>query len=352
MSDRVIRIGSRRIGPGQPCVVIAEVGVNHNGDMDLACRLVDVAAEAGADFVKFQTFRADRLASPETPQAAYAEASLGTGVSHYDMLKALELSDADHRVIMSRCEAQGIAFLSSAFDEESADYLEGLGVPAFKIPSGELTNLGYLGHVARKGRPMIVSTGMANIAEVEAAVHTIEKEQNRDYILLHCVSNYPADPADVNLRAMSTLETAFGNPVGFSDHTVGLEIALAAVALGACIIEKHFTLDRTLPGPDHNASVEPGELADLVRGVRKVEAAFGSGLKQPAASEANTSSVARKSLVTTRDLAAGTVLTEAMLTLKRPGTGIPQSQLRPHVLGRTLRVDVPADTLLSMDQLR
>ena len=213
MPGRVIEIGNRLVGSGQPCLVIAEAGVNHNGDMDLGRRLIDAAAEAGADAVKFQTFRADRLASEQTPQADDATEGVGGDLTHFEMLKSLELSDADHRLLMNHCQARGITFLSSAFDEESADYLEELGVPAFKVPSGELTNLDYLAHIARKGLPMIVSTGMASMAEVEAAVRTIEGEDNRDHILLHCVSNYPADSADVNLRAMHTLEVAFGNPV-------------------------------------------------------------------------------------------------------------------------------------------
>ena len=336
---------------GQPCFIIAEAGVNHNGDIDLACRLIDIAAEAGADAVKFQSFNADRLVSPGTPQAEYATKNMGEALSHYDMLKALELSDRDHRQLLDRCRDRHIVFLSSPFDEESADYLESLDVPAFKVPSGEITNLSYLAHIARKGRPMIVSTGMADLGEVEAAVQAMEGEENSDYVLLHCVSNYPADPADINLRAMHTLEAAFGGPVGYSDHTAGLEVALAAVALGACVIEKHFTLDRSLPGPDHAASLEPNELVALVLGIRKVEAALGDGLKRAAASEAGTAAVARKSLVAARYLKAGTVLQENMLTAKRPGSGLSPA-LRRHVLGRTLRVDLPANTLLTLDMLQ
>lgn len=350
MNGRTIDIGGRPVGVGHPAFVIAEAGVNHNGDVDMACRLVDAAAEAGADAVKFQTFRAERLVSANAPQAEYAATNLGGSTSQYDMLKALELTDEDHRRLFRYCEERRILFLSSPFDEESADFLESLDVLAFKVPSGELTNLGYLAHIAAKSRPMIISTGMADLGEVEAAVRAVEGEGNYDYVLLHCVSNYPAAAEDANLRAMLTLEAAFGNPVGYSDHTLGLEVPLAAVALGACVIEKHLTLDRSLPGPDHQASSEPDELANLVRGIRTVEAALGTGRKRPASSEASTASVVRKSLVSARDLTVGTVLTEAAITAKRPGTGLPLT-MRPYVLGRLLRVDVPADTVLTLDML-
>jgi len=240
--------------------------------------------------------------------------------------------------------------MSTPFDEESADFLADLGVAVFKIPSGEITNLPFLRHVACRGKPMIVSTGMSYLGEVETAVRTIEEAGNYDFVLLHCVSNYPADPADVNLRAMQTMATAFGVPVGYSDHTLGIEVAIAAVALGACVIEKHFTLDRSLPGPDHRASLEPDELAVLVRGIRTVEAALGQGRKEPAASEANTAAVARRSLVAARDIPAGTVLTEEMLAIKRPGTGLPPAMLG-HTLGRRTRVNMPAGTIIDLGML-
>jgi N,N'-diacetyllegionaminate synthase len=346
----MIDIAGRPIGPGQPCFLIAEAGVNHNGSLELAKTLVETAAAAGADAVKFQTFRADRLVTTTAAKARYQQRNTGNQESQFDMLRRLELSEDDHRTILAHCRRHGICFLSTPFDEGCADFLESLGVAAFKIPSGEITNLPYLAHVAGKQRPLIVSLGMANLGEVEAAVDTIERAGNRQYVLLQCVSNYPADPADVHLRAMAALGTAFGVPVGYSDHTEGIEVALASVALGACVVEKHFTLDRTLPGPDHLASIEPDELRRLVRGIRIVEQALGSPRKRPAASEADTAAVARKSLVAACDLAPGTILTETMLTARRPGTGLPPA-MRPHLLGRTVGQQIPAGTPITLEML-
>ncbi len=343
-------LGTRRIGAGHPCFVIAEAGVNHNGDMELARRLVDAAADAGADAVKFQTIRADRLVTADAPKATYQQETTGTEESQYEMLRRLELSPEAHRMLAAHCRDRGILFISTPFDEESGEFLCELGVPLLKIPSGEVTNLPYLAHLAALGRPLILSTGMSYLGEVDTAVRTIEQSGNPPLALLHCVSNYPAAAEDVNLRAMETMRVAFGVPVGYSDHTTGDEVTLAAVALGACIIEKHFTLDRELPGPDHRASLEPAELAAAVRGIRKVEAALGSGRKEPAASEANTAEVARRSLVLARDLPAGTTLTAEMMVLRRPGTGL-AAALRPLLVGRVLRQDTAAGTLLSLDLL-
>ena len=345
-----IDIAGRKIGAGEPCFIIAEAGVNHNGDLELAHRLVDVAVEAGADAVKFQTFKAERMISRGAPKANYQVETTGAVESQFDMVKALELPPDAFAQLKARCQERNILFLSTPFDHESADLLARLDVAAFKMASGEITNLPFLEHVARYGKPMIVSTGMASIGEVETGVHTIQGTGNRDIALLHCVSNYPADPADVNLNAMHTMARAFGFPVGYSDHTLGLEVPLAAVALGACVVEKHFTLDKTLSGPDHRASLEPQELASMVRGIRKVEASLGHGRKEPAASEANTAAVARKSLVAARNLAAGTVLTEELLTVKRPGTGLPPS-MGPYLLGLRVKIDVAEDTLITLDML-
>ena len=347
---RAIDIAGRRVGKGQPCFIVAEAGVNHNGNLDLARRLIDMAAEAGADAVKFQTFRAERLVTPGAPKAQYQMATTDPSESQFAMLKELELSEQAHRNLMACCAERGILFMSTPFDEGSADLLENLGVAVFKVPSGEITNLSFLDHVARKGKPMIVSTGMASLGEVEAAVAALRGAGNERFVLLHCVSSYPAAPADANLRAMKTLARAFGVPVGYSDHTPGIEVALAAVALGACVIEKHFTLDRTLPGPDHKASLEPGELMALVRGIRTVEQALGHGRKEPAPSEAGTAVVARKSLVAARDLPAGVALTDDMIAVKRPGTGLPPAMLS-EVAGRTLRTSVSAGTVLTLDML-
>ena len=345
-----IEIAGRRVGPGQPCFIIAEAGVNHNGSLETARQLVDVAVQADADAVKFQTFKAEKVISSQASKAAYQLQTTDASESQLDMVKRLELSFDAFRELYAYCQDKGILFMSTSFDEESADFLAELGVAVFKIPSGEITNLPFLAHVACKGRPMIVSTGMSYLGEVEAAVRTIEKVGNHDFVLLHCVSNYPADPADANLRAMRTLATAFGVPVGYSDHTLGIEVAIAAVALGACVIEKHFTLDRSLPGPDHQASLEPDELTALVRGIRTVEMALGHGRKEPATSESNTAAVARRSLVAARDTPAGTTLTEELIAIKRPGTGLPPA-MRPYLVGRTTRTVIRAGTLLTLEML-
>lgn len=345
------RIGDRDIGPGRPAYVIAEAGVNHNGDPLMAKRLIEVAALAGADAVKFQTFRAARLVSPSAPKAEYQLRNTDAGESQFEMLERLELSPAAHRELQDLCAAHGITFLSTAFDEESADLLEELAVPAFKISSGDLTNLPLVAHVARKGKPVILSTGMADLAEVDQALRVLrEAVATPQVALLQCVSNYPAHPAEVNLRAMRTMAVAFGVPVGYSDHTEGIEVALASVALGACIVEKHFTLDRNLPGPDHRASLEPAELAAMIRGIRRVEAALGDGRKAPAESELDTARVARRSLTAARDIPAGTRLTRELVVAQRPGTGLPPAMM-PYLLGRTLRVSVPAGSILTMEML-
>ena len=342
------QISGREIRAGQPCYVIAEAGVNHNGDLALAKRLVDVAVEAGADAVKFQTFQADLIASAAAPKADYQKVTTEAAESQLEMLRRLELSAAAHHALLPYCRERGIEFLSTPFEEVSADFLESLGVAAYKLPSGEITNLPFLEHVARKGRPLVVSTGMSTLGEVETALHIIARNGNPPVALLHCVSNYPADPAQTNLRAMLTLQAAFGVPVGYSDHTQGIEIALAAVALGACIIEKHFTLDRNLPGPDHQASSEPVELQALIRGIRKVEASLGDGRKVPALCEANTAAVGRKSLIAASDLAAGTVLDEHGIAIRRPGNGLPPAA-RPYVVGRRLKTPVRAGEVLRLD---
>ena len=346
-----VEVESRKIGPGYPCLIIAEAGVNHNGDVGLARRLIDLAVEAGADAVKFQTFKAERLVTPDAPKADYQLQAAGGCESQFEMLRLLELSREDHLELFGYCRRNRVLFLSTPFDEETADLLEEIGVPAFKIPSGELTNLPLLAHVAGKGKPMIVSTGMSTMDEVKAAVHTIEDAGNPSLVLLHCVSAYPANPADVNLRAMHTMGREFNVPVGYSDHTLGIEVALAAAAMGACVIEKHFTLHRHLPGPDHRASLEPHELARLVRGVRIVEEALGHGRKVPAASETDTAAVARKSLVAARDIPGGAQLTEELITSKRPGTGLPPA-VRSQLLGRIAKEDISAGTVLTWELLR
>jgi N,N'-diacetyllegionaminate synthase len=345
-----VHIGERAVGPGLPCLVIAEAGVNHNGSLDMALRLVEAAAGAGADIVKFQTLKSEEVVTPLAPKAEYQVQNTGESESQLEMIKKLELPDEAFRTIQAHCRNKGILFLSTPFDHGSADLLEDMGVPAFKVPSGEITNHPFLSHVACKRRPLIMSTGMSNLDEVAAAINVIYKTGNTELILLHCVSNYPAAPASVNLRAMKTLERRFDLPTGYSDHTKGISIPLAAAALGACVIEKHFTLDQSLPGPDHRASLEPQELAAMVRGIREVEAALGNGLKRPAAEELSTTAVARRSLVAAEDLRAGTVLAENMVAIRRPGTGLPPSQLN-RILGRKLKEDVFAGSLFTLEML-
>ena len=345
-----IHIGERAVGPGHTCFVIAEAGVNHNGSLEMARRLVDVAVDAGADAVKFQTFDAGRLVTAQAPKAEYQKRTTDATESQYEMLRRLELSPEMHRDLMEYCKERGVLFMSSPFDEESADLLEELGVAVYKVPSGEITNLPYLTHVAAKGKPMVVSTGMSRLNEVEQAVQTIREAGNPGMVLLQCVSNYPADPRDAHLTAMGTMAEAFGVLVGYSDHTPGVEVSLAAVALGACVIEKHITLDRNLPGPDHRASLEPPEFSALVRGIRVVEAALGDGRKEPASSEADTAAVARKSLVAARDIPAGSRLSEELIAIKRPGTGLPPAT-RKDLVGRVTRVEIRAGELIAMDML-
>lgn len=330
-------------------LIIAEAGVNHNGDMELARQLVDAAAEAGADIVKFQTFKADRLVTPSAKKAAYQMAATAADESQYDMIRQLELSDAMHDQLIAHCKLRGIEFFSTAFDLESLDYLMSLGMERVKIPSGEITNLPYLRRVGGFGKPVILSTGMSSLGEIEAAVNALEQSGlARQYItILHCNTEYPVPMNEVNLRAMLSIRDAFGVKVGFSDHTEGIEVAIAAVALGGCVIEKHFTLDRSLPGPDHRASIEPGELARMVSSIRNIELAMGDGIKRPNQSEARNLPIVRKSIVAAKPIRQGEVFTTANLNAKRPGNGI--SPMRwDEVLGQPARRDFAADELIEL----
>jgi N-acetylneuraminate synthase len=346
----IVLPGGRRIGHAEPCFIIAEAGVNHNGSIERAFELIDRAAAAGADAVKFQMFKAERLVTRTAPTADYQRKAVGTGETQYDMLKRLELDAHAFEQLAARCKARKILFLATPFDEECADALEALNVEAFKIGSGDLTNPRLLAHIARKHRPMIVSTGMSTLAEVGTAVATIRAAGNPDIVLLHCTTQYPAPTDAINLNAMATMATASNLPVGYSDHTEGTVIPVAATALGACVIEKHFTMDRNLPGPDHRASMEPDELRKMIAMIRTVESALGDGRKLPAACEATVASVARRSIVAARPIPAGTILKDADLALRRPGTGIPPSQL-PSLVGRKTRRPIEASELLNLDML-
>lgn len=305
-------------------VIIAEAGVNHNGDLTTAQRMVDVAAEVGADVFKCQTFSADRLVTRDATMAQYQQRNTGAEESQHAMLSKLELSRSMHEALIEQCQTRRIGFLSAPFDIDSVDLLVGLGQKRFKIPSGEITNLPYLRHLGRLGHPLILSTGMATLGEIEAAVEVIEAAgtSREKLTVLHCTTDYPAAVEDVNLRAMVTIRDALGVAVGYSDHTLGIEVPIAAVALGAAVIEKHFTLDRNLPGPDHRASLEADEFRAMVVAIRNIEKALGDGIKRPVASEGLNKPIARKSLVAARAIAAGELFSAANVTAKRPGTGI------------------------------
>lgn len=331
----------------QHVTVIAEAGVNHNGDPEMALQLIDAAAAAGADYVKFQTFRADHIATASAPKAGYQQQTTGNTESQLDMIRKLELSEETHLRLVQRCREKNIRFLSTAFDLPSVELLERIGIDFYKIPSGELTNLPYLRKIAALGKPVLLSTGMATLQEVRESFDVlvnggIAKEK---ITILQCTTEYPAPPAETNLLAMHTMQQEFGTAVGFSDHTEGITIAIAAVAMGATVIEKHFTLNRNLPGPDHKASLEPGELKAMIEGIRLVEKALGDGIKRPGNAEQKNINIARKSLHLTKNLSAGHVLTATDLLPKRPGNGI-SPMLIDNVIGKKLLRDVAADEQL------
>ena len=334
---RKIKIAGRPVGEGEPCFIIAEAGVNHNGDINLAKKLIDIAKEAGADAVKFQTFRAEEMVTKNAKKAEYQKETTGTKESQFEMIKRLELTESDFKELYNYTLEKGEIFLSSPFDKVSVELLDRLGVPAFKIPSGEITNSPLLKHIARKKKPIILSTGRSTLGEIEEALEVMRQEGMEEIILLHCVSCYPAKIEDMNLRAMETSKHAFKLPVGLSDHTMGITIPIAAVALGACILEKHFTLDKNLPGPDHRASLEPQELKQMVQAIRDVEKARGDGIKKPTQEEKENKKAARRSIVAKVDIPKGTIIAEEMLDIKRPGTGIEPRYLNLVVDAKAVR---------------
>lgn len=330
-------------------IIIAEAGVNHNGNLEMARRMVYAAKEAGADYVKFQTAVPELVISTFAPKAEYQKETTGEGESQLEMCKAIHLPLADYAGLKALCDEVGIGFMSTPFDLVSIDCLAGLGMDWWKIPSGEITNLPYLRKIASKGGRVILSTGMSTLDEVAAAVDVLEKDgiNRNDIILLHCTTQYPTPPEAVNLRAMDALATLGCGAVGYSDHTVGITIPIAAAARGARVIEKHFTLDRNLPGPDHRASLEPDELADMVKAVRTVEKALGSGIKAVADAEKSNIEVARKSIVAARDIKAGEILSEENITVKRPGNGL-SPMLWDSVLGTIAVRDFAYDELIEL----
>ena len=330
--------------------IIAEAGVNHNGDINIARKLIDAASDAGADFVKFQTFKAEKIVSKKAVKAEYQKRNLGEGPdTQFEMLKALELSDVDHNELKKYCSEKNIEFLSTPFDLESIDLLKNMGITIGKIPSGELTNLPYLRKMAAGFKTIILSTGMATMDEINEAVQVLNKNgiTRQQITILHCNTEYPTPMRDVNLKAMLAIRDQFETNVGYSDHTEGIEVAVAAVALGATLIEKHFTLDRNMPGPDHKASLEPNELKAMIAAIRNIELAIsGSGVKEPSPSEIKNKEIARKSIHAAKDLAAGTILMETDLIMKRPGTGLSPMKVN-EVLGKKLVIPIAADEILT-----
>jgi N-acetylneuraminate synthase len=328
--------------------IIAEAGVNHNGDINLAYKLIDAAKEAGADAVKFQTFKSEKVISKKAEMAEYQKKNTGKEESQIEMIKRLELTYNDFSDLKKYCDKKGIMFLSTAFDNESIDFIDNL-VPIFKVPSGEINNFPYLEKIAQKNKPVIMSTGMANLSDIEKALKTIKNvNEDLDITVLHCTTNYPCPYDEVNLKAMNTIKNAFKVKVGYSDHTLGVEIPVAAVAMGAEIIEKHFTLDKTLPGPDHKASLEPRELKDMVEKIRNIEKALGDGIKKPNLSEEKIKSAARKSLVANMDLEKGTILKKENFEIKRPGNGI-SPEFLDILVGKKLVKDIKEDEIFTWE---
>lgn len=352
--DSFIEVAGVKIGPHEPCYIIAEAGVNHNGSLEIAKKLVDAAKDAGADAVKFQAFRSDKLVTRDADRAAYQEKNIGGEETQYEMLKRLELPYDDFKELKSYCDERGILFLSTPHTEDAIDFLDPL-MPVFKIGSPDLTNHPLLKAAARKGKLLILATGMATLAEVKEAIAIVEAEGNKDIILLHCTSNYPCPRDEVNLRAMQNMRE-LGFPVGYSDHTLGIDIALMAAKLGAVIIEKHFTLDKDMEGPDHVASLDPAELKELVRRLKArdypepSEEVLGNPEKRPNRSELTIMKHARKSIVAATDIKEGELFTEANLAIKRPGTGISPGRYGS-LLGKRAKRAMKADELLKEEDI-
>lgn len=330
--------------------IIAEAGVNHNGSIELAKQLINAAASAGADAVKFQTFIAEEVVSINAPKAEYQKETTDISESQYDMIKKLELSRKDHLELIDHAKNRKIIFLSTPFDEKSVDLLIELGVPLIKISSGEITNHPFLKYISRKDLPIILSTGMSTLNEVDEAVSAIKEAGCKDLTLLHCTSNYPSRIEDCNLRAMKTIAEAFNVPVGYSDHTPGIVVSVAAAAMGACVIEKHFTMDKNLPGPDHKASLEPNEFKEMVRNIRIIEKAFGSSMKSPVASELEVRDVVRRSIVAKIEIPRGIIITEDLLAFKRPGIGIAPKHIGL-LIGKKAKQNIHKDEIIKLENM-
>lgn len=366
MFPRKIKIGNKTLGVGFPCFIIAEAGVNHNGSIEIAKKIIDAALKTGADAIKFQTFRTEKLVTHSLKQAKYQVKNTGKKESQYDMLKRLELSYDDFRKLKKYCDLRGMIFLSTPHScKEDVDILNEIGVPAFKLGSSDLTNTPFLEYVARKGKPVIISTGMGTMDEVRDAVKTIKK-YNDKIIILHCTTSYPCRLDNVNLKAMINMQKEFNTMVGYSDHTLGTNVSLAAVILGACVIEKHFTLDKKSPGPDHKASIEPYEMMDMIKKIRQTEKLknknstmneipeikkiLGNGTKKPTKKEEEIKKVARKSIVANTHIKKGSIITANMLTIKRPGTGIEPKYLE-EIKKKKAKKNIDKDHVISLEDV-
>jgi len=345
-----IKINGKIIGKNQPVFIIAEAGVNHNGDIEIAKKLVDVAFEAGADAIKFQTFNAETLVTKNAKQADYQTENIGKKESQFEMLKRLELKREYHQELFDYSTKKGIIFLSTPFSEGDVFFLDEIGLPLFKIGSSDTNNLPFLRDVAVMGKPMIVSTGMSELNDVLEAVSIIRKSGNENMVVLHCTAQYPTPMNEVNLRAMLTIQEKCDVLIGYSDHTVGIEVPIAAVALGATVIEKHFTLDRNMEGPDHKASLEPNELKAMVGAIRNIEKALGSPNKKVSYVTMKVAEVAQKSLIAAHDIQAGKIIQKSDVVIKRPGAGIKPKQLE-ELVGKKTLVNIPVDTIIKWEDI-
>lgn len=347
-----IKLGGRWIGEGEPCFIIAEAGSNHDGKLEQAKQLIDIAVEAGADAVKFQTYSAEELYSSKTPTMKYLKRNklIRKDESVWDLIKKIEMPREWHKPLANYCEEKKIIFLSTPFDLKAVDQLEEVGMAACKIASFEITHLPLLEYVAKKEKPIILSTGMADLGDIELALDTIYKQGNRNVILLHCAVGYPPKYEELNLRAMQTMRQAFQLPVGFSDHILGITSDIAAIALGACVIEKHFTISRKLKGPDHSFALEPNELKDMVKAIRDTEKGLGSPIKRHTPAEQDMYRLGRRSLIAACNIPRGTIITRQMIDVKRPGYGIHPKMMNV-VIGRVAKVAIEKDDILTWEMV-
>lgn len=346
---KTIKIGKKLIGENKPCFIIAEVGVNHNGDISIAKKLVDAAINAGADAIKFQTFKAEGVVTKNIDIAPYAKKNLGKNSKQYDMIKKLELTYDEFKKLKKYCDKKNIIFLSTPHSFDAIDFLDGL-IPAYKFGSGDLTNIPSLRYTAKKGKPIILGTGMSNIQEIKKAIDAIKSKGNNKIIVLHCTTNYPCKLDDVNLKAMITIKEKFDCLVGYSDHTKGALVPIMAVAMGACTIEKHFTLDKKMKGPDHKASMEPDEFKKMITEIRNAEKALGSPIKKPTDAEKTIIKFVRKSVVAKKDIKKGKIITKDSLLIKRPGTGL-EPVYMDKIVGKKARRNITKDEVLQIDMV-